>query len=66
MLSFAAAYFLYATWFISVWCFFAAVLSAVVYLHFVLHRTELSVPRRMLGTTVLDRSTENSLSNHHS
>jgi hypothetical protein len=36
--SFAAAYFLYATWFISVWCFFAALLSTVVYLHFVLRR----------------------------
>ena len=34
LLSFAAAYIFYATWFISVWCFFAALLSAVVYLHF--------------------------------
>ena len=33
LLSFAAAYFFYAIWFISVWCFFAALLSAVVYLH---------------------------------
>lgn len=32
--SFVAAYWFYTTWFISVWCFFAAVLSAVVYLHF--------------------------------
>jgi hypothetical protein len=32
--SFAAVYYVYATWFISVWCFFAALLSAVVYLHF--------------------------------
>ena len=38
--SFAAAYFFYATWFISVWCFFAALLSAVVYFHFVLRRTK--------------------------
>jgi len=36
LLSFAAAYLFYATWFISVWCFFAALLSVVVYLHFVL------------------------------
>ncbi len=36
--SFAAVYSFYATWFISVWCFFAALLSAVVYLHFVLLR----------------------------
>ncbi len=34
LLSFAAAYFFYARWFISVWCFFAALLSAVFYLHF--------------------------------
>jgi hypothetical protein len=47
--SFAAAYFFYAAWFISVWCFFAAVLSGVVYFHFVLRRTERSVPRSMLG-----------------
>lgn len=29
-----AAYLLYARWFISVWCFFAAALSVVIYLHF--------------------------------
>ncbi len=40
VLSFAAAYFLFATWFISVWCFFAALLSAVVYLHFALRKVE--------------------------
>jgi len=40
LLSFAAAYFYYATWFISVWCFFAALLSAVVYLHFVLRKDQ--------------------------
>jgi hypothetical protein len=33
LLSFGAAYAFYATWFISVWCFFAALLSAMVYLH---------------------------------
>lgn len=33
-LSFMAAYAFYATWFISVWCFFAAVLSCIVLLHF--------------------------------
>ncbi len=54
LLSFAAAYFFYANWFISVWCFFAALLSAVVYLHF------------MHGTTVFIRSTESSLSDHRS
>ena len=34
LLSFGAAYAFYATWFISVWCLFAALLSAVIYLHF--------------------------------
>ena len=42
LLSFGAAYFFYATWFISVWCFFAALLSAVIYLHFGLRDTECS------------------------
>ena len=34
LLLFVAVYHIYTLWFISVWCFFAAVLSAVVYLHF--------------------------------
>ena len=34
LLSFSATYLFYATWFISVWCFFAALLSAIVWLHF--------------------------------
>lgn len=34
LLSFLAAYGFYAVWFISVWCFFAAMLSGVVYLYF--------------------------------
>lgn len=54
LLSFGAVYFFYAIWFISVWCFFAALLSAVVYLHFGLRDAERS------------RSTENSLSAHPS
>ena len=66
LLSFAAAYFFYATWFISVWCFFAALMSVVVYLHFVSRRAERSESRLILGTTVFDRSSENSLSDHHS
>ena len=44
LLSFSTAYAFYATWFISVWCFFAALLSAVVYLHFVSHGAECSGP----------------------
>ncbi len=42
--SFGAAYVFYATWFISVWCFFAALLSAVVYLHFGVRRLGHSRP----------------------
>ncbi len=34
LLSFGAAYYFYAVWFISVWCFFAALLSVTVYFHF--------------------------------
>ena len=33
-LSFISVYVFYANWFISVWCFFAALLSAIVLLHF--------------------------------
>ena len=50
LLAFATAYSFYTAWFISVWCFFAALLSAVVYLRFVLRRAERSRSRRMLGT----------------
>jgi hypothetical protein len=42
LLSFGAAYAFYATWFISVWCFFAALLSAVVYVHFGVRERERS------------------------
>ena len=34
VLAFMAAYAVFATWFISTWCFFAALLSGVVCLHF--------------------------------
>ena len=54
LLSFGAAYAFYATWFISVWCFFAALLSAVVYLHF---------SARELNRS---RSNDNSMSAHRS
>ena len=33
-LSFASAYYFYATWFISVWCLFAALLSMLLLAHF--------------------------------
>ena len=64
--SFAAAYFFYATWFISVWCFFAALLSAIVYLHFVLRRAERTGRRHRLGAIELGRSTEIHLPDQHS
>ena len=41
LLSFGAAYYFYATWFISVWCFFAALLSVVIYFHFTSPRAAL-------------------------
>lgn len=34
LLSFIAAYGFYTRWFISIWCFFAAILSGVIYLYF--------------------------------
>ena len=34
LLSFAASYAIYTQWFISVWCFFAALLSVMVRLYF--------------------------------
>ena len=42
--SLMGAYTLYAVWFISVWCFFAAVLSVTIYLYF--------APRRRTGGTL--------------
>lgn len=44
LLSFGAAYYFYARWFISVWCFFAALLSTVVYLHFLPRSPPLKEP----------------------
>jgi hypothetical protein len=34
LMSFSAVYYYYTTWFISIWCFFAALLSIVIYAHF--------------------------------
>lgn len=38
MLAFAVAYMFYARWFISVWCFFAALLSVLIYFHLAAQR----------------------------
>lgn len=45
LLSFAAAYFFFATWFISVWCFFAAILSIALYFHLAKRGTQCGWPR---------------------
>lgn len=45
LLGFAAAYYFYAVWFISVWCLFAALMSAVICLHFLPRFRTLKVAR---------------------
>ena len=57
LLSFGAVYYFYATWFISVWCFFAALLSAVVYLHFVLRKAERSGPHHAPDSAAFEQAT---------
>ncbi len=49
LLSFGAAYYFYATWFISVWCFFAALLSTVIYFHFAWRPSERGGVQQMRG-----------------
>ena len=44
LLAFGAAYYFYAQWFISVWCLFAALLSAVLYFHVSQLRRERPAP----------------------
>ncbi len=56
LLSFAAAYGFYATWFISVWCFFAALLSVVVYLHFARRGRDNGTPIRDEARSATQRS----------
>ena len=56
LLSFGAAYAFYATWFISVWCFFAALLSALVYLHLALWGRENLTPIRTETRSATQRS----------
>lgn len=57
LISAAAAYFFYQRWYISVWCFFAALVSVTVYLYFTLPRGRDSVvalaadPRGRTGST---------------
>ena len=56
--SFGAAYAFYATWFISVWCFFAALLSAVVYLHVVRRSGDNSTPGRTERSFAVENESE--------
>ena len=56
LLSFGVAYTFYATWFISVWCFFAALLSALVYLHLALWGRENLTPIRTETRSATQRS----------
>ena len=51
LLSFGAAYYFYATWFISVWCFFAALLSTAICIHFAWRPTERGGSQQMRGVT---------------
>lgn len=66
LLSFGLAYWFYTTWFISVWCFFAALLSVVVSLHFLLLRDGHHKPKRVCGHPALDRLSERSPPDHYS
>ena len=50
-LSFAAAGLFYRVWFISVWCFFAAVLSSIVLVYFL--RRQLSPPERTYAAALV-------------
>lgn len=43
LLSFASVYYFYATWFISVWCFFAALLSVIILVHGRAHQSAAAV-----------------------
>ena len=56
LLSFVAAYYFFATWFISVWCFFAALMSVVVWLHFSLRSCENPRPIRPESHPATERS----------
>ena len=59
LLSAVTAYYFYATWFISVWCFFAALLSVIIYFHFKEQRSpsasKLSQPSGYHSTTFPDQ-----------
>ncbi len=62
LLSFAVATAFYAIWFISVWCFFAALLSVVVYFHFVSGIAWRGQTQCKPEAALIGRSNENALS----
>ncbi len=62
LLSFGAAYYFYARWFISVWCLFAALMSAVIYLHFARRAGARPSSPYPLAPTVFDRWSRHNLS----
>ena len=49
LLAFGGAYYFYATWFISVWCFFAAILSVIIVFHLRRRHATLSMARLVGG-----------------
>ena len=59
LLSFAAAYYFYARWFISVWCLFAALMSAVIYFHFAWRDAGRSSPPYPFSATGSDQARRN-------
>ena len=56
LLAFGAAYYFYAQWFISVWCLFAALLSAVIYRHFALRRGDAFDAQRVAARSATQTS----------
>lgn len=51
LLSFGAAYYFYTTWFISVWCFFAALLSTAIFFYFARRPAKRGGSPQMRGVT---------------
>ena len=63
-LSFGATAVFYRTWFISVWCFFAAVLSSIILLHFLERSSSRSGQSRSATTAPLKPALQNGSSKH--
>lgn len=63
--SFGVVYYFYAIWFISVWCLFAALLSAVIYVHFASRRPQYIGPQHTRGSTRFRRPAQGHRSDPH-